>query len=379
MDMKKREFLTAGLGVVGGLAAAGTVLAQNAPPAGRGGAAGGAPAAGRGGPGGGRGPVPVGTGVQPTSVDWNYKPRRLNKVIELWEDKQPIYYTGAGIGPGVDPYAQGIKMNKTYADAITVDFEHGAMDFSALREFMRGLKDGGPTRSGHATPCVFVTSGIIGLDEAYARANSWVMSQFLDAGVHGVHICHARSPGAIASLAQEGCRYPFQDYPNTPRLARRGLRGSSAGFAAQIWGMSGAEYCAKADLWPLNPAGELIFGVKIEDTIADENCEATVAVQGVAFAEYGPGDHSYWLYGLAGMQPGAGRGTPQPGQAEARPELARVRQAVLDACKKHNVMFLQGDNAGNIVAMIQQGAMVNEAPESAAIVGREYTKRKMPV
>jgi 4-hydroxy-2-oxoheptanedioate aldolase len=56
--------------------------------------------------------------------------------------------------------------------------------------------------------------------------------------------------------------------------------------------MSGAEYCAKADLWPLNPNGELIFGVKIEDTFADPNCDATISVPGVAFAEYGPGDHS---------------------------------------------------------------------------------------
>ncbi len=371
MDIKKRDFL-AGLGVVGGLAASSAVMAQQAPPAGRGP---GGPG-GRRGPGGGRAEAPVGTGVQPSSVDLNYKPRRINKVIELWEDNQPIYYTGAGIGPGVNPYDQGVKMNKTYADAITVDFEHGAMDFSALREFMRGLRDGGPTKSGHRTPCVFVTSGIIGLDEAYARANSWIMTQFLDAGVHGVHICHARDPKAIESLAQEGCRYPFLDYPVTG-LSRRGLRGSSAGFAAEIWGLSGPEYCAKADLWPLNPNGELIFGVKIEDTIADRNCDATVGVKGVAFAEYGPGDHSYWLYGLAGMT--GPRVPPQPGVAEARPELARVRQAVLDACKKHNVKFLQGDNAGNIVEMIKQGAMVNEAPESAAIVGREYTKRKMPV
>jgi 4-hydroxy-2-oxoheptanedioate aldolase len=175
-------------------------------------------------------------------------------VIELWEDNQPIYYTGAGLGPGVDPYAQGVRMARTYADAVTVDFEHGAMDFTQLRQFMRGIRDGGPTRSGHSTPCVFVTSGIIGLDESYARANTWIMTQFLDAGVHGVHICHARDPKAIEVLAQEGCWYPFLDHP-TPKVARRGLRGSSAGFiAAQIWGMSGAEYCAKADLWPLRMA-----------------------------------------------------------------------------------------------------------------------------
>jgi hypothetical protein len=33
------------------------------------------------------------------------------------------------------------------------------------------------------------------------------------------------------------------------------------------------------------------------------------------------------------------------------------------------VKFLQGSNANNVVAMIQQGAMVLEAPESAAIAG----------
>jgi hypothetical protein len=32
-----------------------------------------------------------------------------------------------------------------------------------------------------------------------------------------------------------------------------------------------------------------------------------------------------------------------------------------------------------VVKQIQDGAMVLEAPESAAIVGREYSKRKMPV
>jgi 4-hydroxy-2-oxoheptanedioate aldolase len=370
MEMTKRDFLMA----VGALGATGTALAQDggrrepvqAAAAGRG------PAPARG------GPAPVFSGVQPSSVDYNYKPRRLNKVIELWEDKQPIYYTGAGLGPGVDPYAQGVRMAHTYADAVTVDFEHGAMDFTQLREFMRGIRDGGPTRSGHSTPCVFVTSGIIGLDEAYARANTWIMTQFLDAGVHGVHICHARDPKAIEVLAQEGCRYPFLDYP-TPGVARRGLRGSSAGFAAQIWGMSAADYCARADLWPLNSNGELIFGVKIEDTFADPNCDATISVPGVAFAEYGPGDHSYWLYGLAGMQPGARPAPPSPDVAEPRPEMAKVRQAVLDSCKRHNVRFLQGSNASNILAMIGQGAMVHEAPESAAIVGREFTKRKMPV
>ena len=38
-------------------------------------------------------PAPINTGKQTSSVDLNYKPRRFNKVIELWEDGQPAYYT----------------------------------------------------------------------------------------------------------------------------------------------------------------------------------------------------------------------------------------------------------------------------------------------
>ena len=62
---------------------------------------------------------------------------------------------------------------------------------------MRGLVDGGPTRSGHRTPAFFVETGSIALDEAYARANSWVIQQLLDCGIHGIHQCHARDPKAL--------------------------------------------------------------------------------------------------------------------------------------------------------------------------------------
>src|SRR5277367_691807 len=112
MDIKKRDFLMAGLGVgaAAGLAASASAQAPAAPP---------------------RPPVrrregPVNSNVQPSSVDLNYKPRRVNKAIELWEDNQPIYYSDSGMGPGVDPYAQGVKMARTWMDAINVEMEHGA-------------------------------------------------------------------------------------------------------------------------------------------------------------------------------------------------------------------------------------------------------------
>jgi len=34
-------------------------------------------------------------------------------------------------------------------------------------------------------------------------------------------------------------------------------------------GMNNAQYVRIADLWPLNPSGEIIFGLKIEDPYGD--------------------------------------------------------------------------------------------------------------
>ncbi len=48
------------------------------------------------------------------------------------------------------------------ADYITWEMEHGPLDFNELREFMRGLVEGGPTRTGHQTPAVIVTLPISG-------------------------------------------------------------------------------------------------------------------------------------------------------------------------------------------------------------------------
>ena len=170
----------------------------------------------------------------------------------------------------MDPYAQGVKMARTYMDAINVEMEHNALDFMKLREFMRGLVDGGPTRSGHRTPAVFVETCIIGLDEAYMRANSWVIEQLLDCGIHGIHMCHARDTEAVQVATQMAMRYPF-DRPGIPKLPMRGLRGSSAGLCGADLGRATA---TSTTTWPISgrsiPQGEMIFGVKIEDTYCDQ-------------------------------------------------------------------------------------------------------------
>src|SRR5712692_10204219 len=88
-----------------------------------------------------------------------------------------------------------------------------------------------PGRSGHRTPAVIVTLPVTGFDEAAVRANTWIVQQALAAGVHGIVLSHARTPGAARALV-EAVRYPFA--PKAKGLAE-GLRGSgSQVHAAQV-------------------------------------------------------------------------------------------------------------------------------------------------
>jgi 4-hydroxy-2-oxoheptanedioate aldolase len=235
------------------------------------------------------------------------------------------------------------------------DMEGATLDFAALRGFMKGLVDGGPTASGHRTPAVIVTLPVLGLDEASMRANYWVVHQVLAAGVHGILLCHTRVPEA-ARLLVEAVRYPF-----APRFAglAQGLRGSgSQSFAAQIWGVQGNEYLRKADAWPLNKDGELLLGVKIEDSYALANAEKTTKVPGIAFAEWGPGDMGFWLLG-----------PPQADQT-SHPDMRAARSRVLKATKEAKIFFLNSCNDKDVVDMIKEGVMICTGGYQ---VGRKFT------
>ena len=62
-----------------------------------------------------------------------------------------------------------------------------------------------------------------------------------------------------------------------------GLRGwGSHTFAAWVCGLSVSEYLQKADVWPLNPEGEIMLGVKLEDRHAlDRAAEMLSGLTGV--------------------------------------------------------------------------------------------------
>ena len=143
--------------------------------------------------------------------------KHVNRVIDMWLENQPVYYAQTSGGG----YEQGKEQAGTKADYITYEMEHGPLDFKELREFMRGLVDAGPARTGHNIPAAIVTLPISGTTDAL-RANAWMIQQALATGVHGILLCNAESPEAARLMIE--CR---------ALSVRPARRGADPGHAAQ--------------------------------------------------------------------------------------------------------------------------------------------------
>jgi 4-hydroxy-2-oxoheptanedioate aldolase len=290
-----------------------------------------------------------------------WKPARINKCIELLEMKQPIYY-----GQAYGGYEEGKKNAKTWADYLMYDNESNPLDFRQLRDFMKGLVDGGPTPSGHRTPAVIIVLPIFGIDAASVDANAWMVQQALAQGVHGIILPRARNPEAVKRFVR-AVRYPIGKQAQD--VIGVGTRGwGSQNYAAEIWGVDSTKYLQIADVWPLNPHGEIMLGLRIEDWQALERVEETLAVPGIAFAEHGPRD--------MGLSYGHLEGRADPPVPK---EVDEAGRKVLALCRKNHLAFLDNVLPDNVERRLDEGVMVGAGRrQDSAEKGRRYTKRTMP-
>jgi 4-hydroxy-2-oxoheptanedioate aldolase len=293
-------------------------------------------------------------------------PKRINRAIELLAQGQPIYYTGSHSGT-TGTFEQGKQDAGTWADYISYDMEAAPYDIAGLNAYMQGLAAAGPTRTGHRTPTVIVNVPVRGTDEASVRANAWMFEQVLATGVHGILLCHATTAGAVRAFV-EAVRYPNREQGVGQEGLKDGMRGAhGAATAAKIWGVSAAEYQRKADVWPLNPNGEIMLGLKIEDKYGFANVNEMVKIPGIAFGEGGPGDMAL-SFGY------------NQGDAKAK----EVQDKIFAAAQARHLYWLGIDGGGrggnleaSVEAAIKAGHMIGSG-EAIAAAGRKFTKRPLP-
>jgi 4-hydroxy-2-oxoheptanedioate aldolase len=147
-----------------------------------------------------------------------------------------------------------------------------------------------------------------------------VAKQVLDVGVYGV-IWPQVETVEQARNAVSACRYPRPRW--APFHEPAGQRGDSPKTAIQYWGLTQEEYYERADVWPLNPNGEILVGIMCESVRAIENLPAILSeVPGIGAVLIGEGDLSQDL------------GFPRQYN---HPEVVAATDRILTICKEHDV------------------------------------------
>lgn len=174
---------------------------------------------------------------------------RLNRVIEMISSGRPAF--GSSCAPG--SISDAIWHASSQYDFLVFEQEHQAFDLADLRLSLQFMLDRRQIlESGTLAPrCVpFVRIPVNGRERS-----EWIVKQVLDIGVYGILFPMIETPeDAVAAL--RACRYPQRrDAPDQEPV---GVRGHSPGTAMRYWGLDEKEYTRRADVWPLDPNGEIL-------------------------------------------------------------------------------------------------------------------------
>jgi 4-hydroxy-2-oxoheptanedioate aldolase len=257
---------------------------------------------------------------------------RLNGVIRALEQGQPAF---TAFSPAEVDSALAFSASKF--DGVVFEMEHNPWDGRALRDGLQYLLNRKQIlQGGSLAPAVtpMVRIPVNGVEKA-----QWHAKQALDVGCYGIVWPHISTVDE-AYNAVAACRYPR--LKTAQRYEPAGIRGDGPTAAARYWGLTQQEYYAKADVWPLDPKGEVFVIIQIEDTKGIENlADMLKNVPGIGCILIGEGDLSQEL------------GVPR--QYEHKAVLDAIAQVVA-TCQEHNVVVGHPHaEPGNVQRILDEG------------------------
>lgn len=257
---------------------------------------------------------------------------RLNGVIKALESGRPAFTCFSPT-----EVTSAISLSTSKYDGVVFEMEHNGYDIRGFRDAMQYMLNRaqlvkGGTLAPAVTPLVRIPPN--GCEKAQFHAK-----QVLDIGAYGVVWPHI-STVEEAYSAVSACRYPR--LKTAERYHPAGLRGDGPTQAVRYWGLSQQEYYDRADVWPLNPRGEIFVILQMEDIQGIENLDQILTkVPGIGAILIGEGDLSQEL------------GFPR--QYE-HPEVLKWMAKVVDTCKKHKVVVGHPHvEAGNAERILKEG------------------------
>ena len=273
------------------------------------------------------------------------KPVHLNPVIAKLEAGKTVF--GLQTADLSLPYARDVA--RAPVDFVYADMEHNPLDFPGLHLFLMGMTDRAMVlKKGNLQPNVALFARF----PPEADQSQWVVKQALDIGLHGF-IFNGVDTREQALVAVKSMRYP--QLKGSKYYEPNGTRGAGSANATWIWGISGEEYDRHADLWPLNPEGDLLAIVMIESVEGLQNLDAIASVPGVGALFVGAAND---LTRSMGVRPGS-------------PEVEAGLQKVLSACKAHKVGCAITATTGNdVVRRVKEGWNIIRSTVPAINEGR---------
>ena len=268
----------------------------------------------------------------------------LNPLVSLHERDQALFGLYApspgGRGrPGAPPpptKTPDERAAETMAYGLSDYVFDGSMEggveqgLPSFIDFRDAMMTAGATASSH--PMVVKMAKLESREQAVRE-----VAMQLDAGVSGVMFVEVES-AEEARWGLDAMRYAVHG----------GTRPESVGSAPQYWDVSEEEYRERADLWPLNPDGELISWVIVESHEGLENVREIAAVPGIGV-----------------LWPGAGTlrrlfsSVDEQGERVLDEEgWENAIQSVLAACKEFDIACGYPANASDIAMRMEQGFSV---------------------
>jgi 4-hydroxy-2-oxoheptanedioate aldolase len=256
---------------------------------------------------------------------------RLNNIIRAWEEGRTAVASFAHTDRQT-----AIQFSTAPYDGVLFEMEHHPWDMQALEEslqFMlnrRQIVTSGsfaPT----VTPMVRIPANGVEMTQSFAK-------QALDRGVYGVGFPHIGS-AEQAYNAVAACRYARKI--GAENFEPAGARGDGPFSACRYWGLTLQEYYAKADVWPLDPNGEIVVILMIESVHGVNNLEEILKVPGIGCILIGEGDLSQAL--------------GYPRQTE-HPVVKEAIDHIVATCKKHGVRVGHPNvNSANVEKIVAAG------------------------
>lgn len=258
---------------------------------------------------------------------------RYNKAIELLEQGKPVFCSGLVWNRNLEDLT--FVADSAY-DMVIIEMEHQGFSFDDLRVSLQFLlsrnriAEQGDLRADPA-PMVRIPPNT-------REHNQWVIKQALDTGVYGLVLPHLNTV-EDAQATVVAARYP--QVPGVPDFEPQGERGWWYRIAPRYWGLTPQEYYDAADLWPLDPDGNMLLMGIVEEPQGVKNIRDILRrVKGIGAVWAGPGDMSVAM--------------GHKGNAN-HPEVQENLLRVLEACKNAGVPCAVGATAAEVPMRLEQG------------------------